>query len=242
MTSDLFAPVQFLHIIRTPISDSSVKPIDLSVAWTIRVLTPSKRASGFSTGSAAIATTVVRRGLNIEHGPLTHAHGVFPVIRYKMKKSMKTKTIGLGVLLSVAAAAMCFASNPTLGTWKLNESKSTFGDGAGKTTLVVWEKVGDQQKCTVDGTDADGKKTHSEWTGKMDGKFYAVTGDPQADQRSFKKSDDNTIAMVTQKDGKTVGDGTIVVAADRKSRTVTSAMTNAKGPIPLIPLISFDPF
>ena len=36
-----------------------------------RGLTPSKRVSGFSTGSAAIATTIVRRGLNIEHGPLT---------------------------------------------------------------------------------------------------------------------------------------------------------------------------
>jgi len=135
----------------------------------------------------------------------------------------------LGVLLSVAAAAMCFANNPTLGTWKLNESKSTFGDGAGKTTLVVWEKVGGQQKCTVEGTDAHGNKTHSVWTGKLDGKFYAVTGDQQADQRSFKKSDDNTIDMVTQMHGKTVGDGTIVVATDRKSRTVTSNMTNAKG-------------
>ena len=133
------------------------------------------------------------------------------------------------MLLSFAAGAMCFASNPTLGTWKLDESKSTFGDGAGKSTLVVWEKVGDQHKCTVDGTDADGKKTHSEWTGKLDGKFYAITGDPQADQRSFKKSDKNTIAMVTQKDGKTIGDGTIVVAADGKTRTVTSTMTNAKG-------------
>jgi len=133
------------------------------------------------------------------------------------------------VLLSAAAAAMCFANNPTLGTWKLNESKSTFGDGAGKSTLVVWEKVNGQNKCTVDGTDADGKKTHSEWTGKLDGKFYAITGDPQADQRSFKKSDKNTIAMVTQKDGKTIGDGTIVVAADGKTRTVTSTMTNAKG-------------
>ena len=142
---------------------------------------------------------------------------------------MKPKTIGLALLLSVAAGAMCFAGNPTLGTWKLNESKSTFGDGADKSTLVVWEKVGGQQKCTVDETGADGKKTHSEWTGKMDGKFYAVTGDPQADQRSFKKSDDNTIAMVSQKDGKAVGNGTIVVAADRKSRTVTSTMTNANG-------------
>ena len=189
-------------------------------------LTPSKRVSGFSTGSAAIATTVARRGQNIGPGPLK-THELCLVIRNE--KLMRTKTIGLGVLLSVAAVTMCFAKNPTLGTWKLNESKSTFGDGAGKTTLVVWEKVGDQHKCTVDGTDADGNKTHSVWTGKLDGKFYAVTGDPQADQRSFKKSDENTIEMVTQKDGKTVGDGTIVVAADRMSRTVTSTMTNAKG-------------
>ena len=147
----------------------------------------------------------------------------------EMKKLMKTKTIGLTLALSVAAAAICFANNPTLGTWKLNESKSTFGDGAGKTTLVVWENVDGQDKCTVEGTDADGNKTHSVWTGKLDGKFYAITGDPQADQRSFKMNGENTIDMVTQKDGKTVGDGTIVVATDRKSRTVTSTMTNAKG-------------
>jgi len=142
---------------------------------------------------------------------------------------MRTKTIGLGVLLSVAAAAMCFANNPTLGTWKLNENKSTFGDGAGKTTLVVWEKVGNQQKCTVDGTDADGKKTHTVWTGKLDGKDYPVTGDPQADTRSFRLSGEHKIDMVSKKDGKTVGDGTIVVAEDGKTRTVTNTMTNAKG-------------
>ena len=142
---------------------------------------------------------------------------------------MRTKTIGLGVLLSVAAAAMCFANNPTLGTWKLNENKSTFGDGAGKTTLVVWEKVGNQQKCTVDGTDADGKKIHTVWTGKLDGKDYPVTGDAQADTRSFKLSGEHKIDMVSKKDGKTVGDGTIVVAEDGKTRTVTNTMTNAKG-------------
>src|ERR1700758_4758059 len=123
---------------------------------------------------------------------------------------MKTKTIGLAVLLSVAAAAMCFANNPTMGTWKLNESKSTFGDGAGKSTMVVWEKTDHGNKCTVDGTDADGKKIHTVWTGKLDGKFYAVTGDPLADQRSFKMNGKNTIEMLSQKDGKTVGEGTIV--------------------------------
>lgn len=142
---------------------------------------------------------------------------------------MRTKTIGLALALSIATAAMCFANNPTLGTWKLNESKSTFGEGAGKTTLVVWEKVGDQDKCTVDGTDADGNKTHSVWTGKLDGKDYPVTGDAQADTRSFKLSGEHKIDMVSKKDGKTVGDGTIVVAKDGKTRTVTNTMTNAKG-------------
>ena len=142
---------------------------------------------------------------------------------------MRTKTISLALALSVAAAAMCFANNPTLGTWKLNESKSTFGDGAGKTTLVVWEKVGGQDKCTVDGTDAEGNKTHTVWTGKLDGKDYPVTGDAQADTRSFKLSGEHKIDMVSKKDGKTVGDGTIVVAEDGKTRTVTNTMTNAKG-------------
>ena len=142
---------------------------------------------------------------------------------------MKTKTICLGLLLSIAATGMCFAGNPTLGTWKLDESKSEFGEGAGKPATVVWEKTGDQQKCTVDGVDTSGKKTHSVWTGKLDGKDYPVTGDPLADSRSFKKTGVNTIEMVSKKDGKVVGDGKVVVAPDGKTRTVTSTMTNAKG-------------
>src|SRR5947207_6904986 len=115
---------------------------------------------------------------------------------------MKTKTIGLGVLLSVAAAAICFANptNPTTGTWKLDGSKSTFGDGAGKSTMVVWEKAGHNEKCTVDGIDAAGKKTHTVWTGKLDGKDYPITGDAESDTRSFKLSGEHQIDMVSKKD------------------------------------------
>ncbi|HTH19985.1 MAG TPA: hypothetical protein VL912_07885, partial [Candidatus Udaeobacter sp.] len=143
--------------------------------------------------------------------------------------NMKTKTIGLGLLLCIAAAGMCFADNPSLGTWKLDESKSEFGEGAGKPATVVWEKTGDQEKCTVDGVDASGKKTHTVWTGKLDGEYYPVTGDRLADSRSFKQTGDNTIEMISKKDGKVVGDGKVVVAPDGKTRTVTNTMTNAKG-------------
>jgi hypothetical protein len=141
---------------------------------------------------------------------------------------MKTKIIGLTLLLSIAAGAMCFA-NPTLGTWKLNESKSKFGAGAGKSQMVVWEKAGDQDKCTVNGLDAEGKKVHTVWTGKLDGKDYPITGDATSDTRSFNLKADKTIEMISKKDGKTVGEGSIVVSADGKTRTVTNTMTNAKG-------------
>ena len=143
---------------------------------------------------------------------------------------MKTKTIGLALLLSIAAGTLCFADpNPTLGTWKLNESKSKFGEGMGKSTMVVWEQSGTDDKCTVDGVDAEGKKTHTVWTGKLDGKDYPITGDATSDMRSFKLNADKSIEMISKKDGKTVGEGKIVVAPDGKTRTVTNTMTNAKG-------------
>ena len=95
--------------------------------------------------------------------------------------------------------------------------------------MVVWEQAGDQDKCTVDGVDAEGKKTHTVWTGKLDGKDYPITGDATSDMRSFKVNADKSIDMISKKDGKTVGDGKIVVAPDGKTRTVTNTMTNAKG-------------
>ena len=136
----------------------------------------------------------------------------------KLDNNMKRKTIGLTLALSVAAAAVCFANNPTLGTWKLNESKSTFGAGAGKSTMVVWEKANGQQKCTVDGTDGDGKKVHTVWSGKLDGKDYPITGDATSDMRSFQLNGKDTIDMVSKKDGKTVGEGKIVVEDENAHR------------------------
>jgi hypothetical protein len=70
---------------------------------------------------------------------------------------------------------------------------------------------------------------HSEWTGKFDGKDYALTGDPTADMRSYKMVNDHTLSLTSKKGGKVSGTTRVVVAADGKSRTVTSTGTNAKG-------------
>jgi hypothetical protein len=142
---------------------------------------------------------------------------------------MNLKTIGLTLVLCLFGAAFCFADNPQMGTWKLNEAKSKFATGATKNNTVVYEAAGDNVKITVDGTDKDGKSTHNEWTGNFDGKDYPVTGDPTSDMRSYKKIDDRTLKMTVKKDGKVTASGRIVVSADGKSRTVTTRGTDAEG-------------
>jgi FlaG/FlaF family flagellin (archaellin) len=116
-----------------------------------------------------------------------------------------------------------------MGTWKLNEAKSKFAPGAPKNHTVVYEAAGDNVKVTVDGTDADGKALHNEWTGKFDGKDYPVTGDPTSDTRAYKQVNDHTLDMTIKKDGKVIMTGKIVVSADGKTRTVTTSGTDAKG-------------
>src|SRR5215470_13975606 len=108
---------------------------------------------------------------------------------------MKARTIIMIVAMCLIAVAVCVASDPQVGTWKLNEAKSKFAPGATKNNTVTYEAAGDGVKVTVDGTTADGKPSHNEWTGKFDGKDYPVTGDPSSDMRSYKKVDNNTLDL-----------------------------------------------
>jgi hypothetical protein len=143
---------------------------------------------------------------------------------------MKTKAILLTLALCFVAAAVCFAADSSMmGTWKLNEAKSKIGPGAPKNSTVVYEAAGDSVKVTIDGTDKDGKPTHTEWTGKFDGKDYPVTGDTNQDMRSVTKIDDHTYGFNVKKGGKVTTSGRIVVAADGKSRTVTTTGTGPDG-------------
>src|ERR1039458_6417118 len=142
---------------------------------------------------------------------------------------MKTRTIALTMALCFLAAAVCLASDLNIGTWKLNEAKSKLAPGATKNQKVVYEAAGDQMKVTIEGTTADGKSLHIEWTGKFDGKFYPLTGDPNNDERSYKPLNGHTLEGVSRKGGKVTSNTRIVVSADGKSRTVTSTGVNSKG-------------
>ena len=141
---------------------------------------------------------------------------------------MKTRTILASVAGFFAGLALCLAADMNMGTWKLNESLSKFSPGAMKNTKVVYAPAGDMVKITVDGIDKDGKAIHNEWTGKFDGKDYPATGGGGHDTRAYTKIDDRTTDFTIKKAGKTIATGRVIIAADGKSRTVTTTAADPK--------------
>ena len=142
---------------------------------------------------------------------------------------MKTRIAVVAVALSFVAAAACFAANPHIGTWKLNEAKSKLPAGMGKNTMVTYTEQKDKIKVTVDGVDKNGKPTHSIWVGKFDGKAYPAKGNLSYNSVAYKVVNDRTNDITAMKDGKTIWNGRITVSADGKSRTVTINGTDANG-------------
>jgi hypothetical protein len=142
---------------------------------------------------------------------------------------MKLKVIVFTLAVFFAGVAVYAADDPNIGTWKLNEAKSKFAAGASKNNTVVVEAAGDMIKVTVDGTDGSGNPAHNEWTGKFDGKYYAVTGNPTSDMRSYKKLNSRTWSLAEKNGGKVGVTGRITVSRDGKARTVTTTSKNAKG-------------
>jgi hypothetical protein len=144
-------------------------------------------------------------------------------------RMIKTRIAVVAVAVSFAAVTACFAANPQMGTWKLNEGKSKVAPGMGKSTTVIYSEEGDKIKVTVDGVDKDGKPTHGVWVGKWDGKAYDAKGNLAWDSAAYKVVNDHTNDITTMKDGKVLWTGQVTVSKDGKSRTVTVNGTDANG-------------
>jgi hypothetical protein len=142
---------------------------------------------------------------------------------------MKIRTFKLTLVFFFLAVAVCLAADPQMGTWKLNESKSKISPGTLKNTKVVYSSMFGQVKVKSDGIDANGKPIHAEWSGKIDGKDYPVTGDPNSDTRSYTKVNERTLTTTNKKHGKVRVTGQVVISADGKTRTVTINGTTPKG-------------
>jgi hypothetical protein len=138
-------------------------------------------------------------------------------------------TIELTLAFCFLASATCFAADPQMGTWKLNQAKSKFTPGTAKFSTVTFKNTLGNIKATGDGIAANGNPMHVEWSGKFDGKDYPVTGDPNADTRSYRKVDDRTLEVTVKKNGKVTVTSRTVVSADGKTRTANVTGTTPSG-------------
>src|SRR5215470_216728 len=152
-----------------------------------------------------------------------------------------TKRILVLSLVLVAAftisAAVAYGADMFSGTWKLNVAKSKFSPGPGpKSNMQKIEANDGGFKLVQDGENAEGKKTHNEYTVKFDGKDYPehpmVDGKANpngADTISIKKIDDNTYEATTKKKGQVLTVTKNVISKDGKTRTATATGKNAEG-------------
>ncbi len=141
---------------------------------------------------------------------------------------MKTRSISVTLALCVLALTVSFAQNANIGTWKLNEAKSTIPAGVGKNTTVVYSAAGSDIMITTDGVDAAGQPAHTEWTGKFDAKPYPVTGDPNVTYRAY-KTKNHLLLLANMKGDKTVSNGKIKISKDGKTRTLEMTYFSGEG-------------
>ena len=136
----------------------------------------------------------------------------------------------LFVLLIPLASANVWAYDPLLAAWKLNletpHTRFSPGYPAPRSQTYTFEAAGaDEVRFRGDTLQADGTLVHSEYTARLDGKDYPVTGDPHRDTVAWRR----TKPFITEGASKKAGQGTnpfsIVIWGGGLLMTITSTET-----------------
>jgi hypothetical protein len=144
---------------------------------------------------------------------------------------MRTILIKSLVTLAITAVAAVGADN-TLGTWKLDVSKSKYTPAPMpvKSLTVTREASDGGVKQTTTGERADGTAINATYTAKYDGKDVQVTGNAPYDTIAVKQVNANTLTDERKKAGSPYkAAARTVVSNGGKTMTTTSKGTNADG-------------
>jgi hypothetical protein len=147
-------------------------------------------------------------------------------------KLFQTMCVGMSIcgfaILGVPGVGSA-QSDPSVGTWKLNVEKSKYSPGPGpKSSTITIESAGEESKVTVKGVGADGSPTSINYSYRLDGKDYPITGSPDIDTVALKRNG-MAVEGVRKKGGKQVQTYSRVVSKDGKTMTITTKGTNAAG-------------
>jgi len=125
-----------------------------------------------------------------------------------MQSHWRALTLGMvlvvgGVIGVDIANLSAQASDPRMGTWKLNVAKSKYSPGPAPRSMTLKVEPSSQgEKVTAEFVNTDGTRTTSQYTANFDGKDYPFTGSAVADTVSLKRIDARTTDRTDTKGGK----------------------------------------
>ena len=142
------------------------------------------------------------------------------------------RVVAIGVLAVVGVVAAQAQSDPIVGTWKLNTTKSKYSPGVVPKSLTRTVTAdGDSLKYSFEGVAADGSAIAYGFTAKLDGKAVPVTGSipSGADSISAIQKDAHHYTATLKKGDKVVGTSKVAISADGKVATVDVSGVTATG-------------
>jgi hypothetical protein len=147
---------------------------------------------------------------------------------------MKTWTsfiVGMTLALALPLATEAqTASDPLLGTWKMNPAKSKFDPGPAPTSQSrVYEATPDGIKITIQTTTASGETQTRSGITKTDGKPYPILGSSNWDAVASTTVNPLRSKSTLMRGGKTIGLLTQVESKDNKVLTATYTFTTPSG-------------
>ena len=122
-------------------------------------------------------------------------------------------------------------AEPWLGNWNLNlaESGTASAPPPYKRATCRIESIQDGLKVTYDMVGVRGGVTHIEWSGKFDGKDYAVQGVDSVLTNAYRIIDDHSYEIVVKLDGAVVATSRVTVSPDGQTLRVSTGEPTASG-------------
>jgi len=113
-----------------------------------------------------------------------------------------------------------------LGAWELDLTRSTFSPGPPpRSEIRSYQEEHEGIKAEILTVNADGTRTHMEYTASFNAVMAAVTGSEQTDAIQMRKVDAYTAESSLSYGGKAVGVARRVVAKDGQTLTITLERT-----------------
>jgi hypothetical protein len=138
--------------------------------------------------------------------------------------------VGLVALIFAATLSVWGKTDPRVGAWKLNVSKSTSSTGelpASETR--TYEAQGMEIMATNEGVNAKGKSISTHYNATADGKDRPAGGPDASITISIKETGPGAYAGTIKKDGKVISTNTAVISGGGKVFTFKNKGTDPAG-------------